>query len=231
MADDETYAPLPDLDGGDRLRQAIEENLSSGKWVGGMRLPTERALSQDFDIARTRVRRVLEHFVRDGRISRTVGRGTFVARQPGDDAISDEDIEAVSPEELMEVRLLIEPQLADLLVRRASVADVAAIGELVDRGRRSISMVQFEEMDHQFHMALTLAAKNSYLTGIITRIQTVRQSRSWANVRRRGLTVDRQRVYQRQHEEILKALEARDADTLRAAIRTHLSDVRSNLGP
>lgn len=231
MDEQDVFAPVPEAAAEERLRQAIEENLGSGKWAAGMRLPTERELSQSFSIARTRVRRVLDRFERDGRISRAVGRGTFVTgvAEVSVANLPERDIVSISPDELMEVRLLIEPQLADLLVRRASPADLDAIRALVEKGRRSTTMAQFEELDHRFHMALSVAVKNQFLTGVLSRIMAVRQSPVWARVRRRGLTEDRQKHYQRQHEAILAALEARDAAELRAAIAEHLSDVSANL--
>ncbi|WP_422177233.1 FadR/GntR family transcriptional regulator [Aestuariivita sp.] len=220
----------PMLDGEDRLRLEIDANLRSGKWRAGARLPTERALSDSFGIARARVRRVLDQFERDGRINRVVGRGTFVVQHGSPEVVSETDFETVSPEDLMEVRLIIEPQLADLLVRRASTADVNRMRDLVKKGRHVTSMAAFEHLDHQFHMALTLAAKNSYLTGVLARIQAVRQSGAWTNIRRRGLTTDRQATYQMHHEQILAALESRDTDGLRKAIHRHLVEVRQNLG-
>ncbi len=141
-----------------------------------------------------------------------------------------EDVENVSPQDLMEVRLIIEPQMADLLVRRASQADIAHLRRLVELGVQSKSMAEFLELDHQFHTALTVATKNNYLVSIVARIQTVRQSNTWVAVRRRGLTDDRQNTYQSQHEIIMAALEARDVEALRSAITDHLFDVRQNLG-
>ena len=208
----------------------IEENLSSGKWPGGTRLPTERVLSESFSIGRTRIRRVLDAFERDGRITRIVGRGTFVTKTHPSALVAVEDIESVSPQDLMEVRLMVEPQMADLLVRRASQADITRLRRLVELGAQSKSMAEFLELDHQFHTELTVATKNNYLVSIVARIQAVRQSQAWVAVRRRGLTTDRQSTYQSQHENIMAALEARDVDALRAAIARHLLDVRQNLG-
>ena len=208
----------------------IEENLSSGKWPGGTRLPTERVLSESFNIGRTRIRRVLDAFERDGRITRIVGRGTFVTETQPSALATIEDVESVSPQDLMEVRLMVEPQMADLLVRRASQADITRLRRLVELGAQSKSMAQFLELDHRFHTELTVATKNNYLVSIVARIQAVRQSQAWVAVRRRGLTTDRQSTYQSQHENIMAALEARDVDGLRAAIARHLLDVRQNLG-
>jgi len=213
----------------ERLRAEIEAMIAASEPLRATRLPTERSLSQRYGIGRARVRRVLDTFERQGRITRTVGRGTFVAAPPDSGPVPEREIEMISPDELMEVRLLIEPQLAHLLVWRASPADLAALRAMVERGAQAKSMARFEEIDHRFHMMLAAAAKNGYLAGIIERMQTVRRSQAWASLRRRGLTEARRSLYQKQHEDILAALEARDAEAAEAALRQHLSDVRGNL--
>jgi len=230
LTDTPSSIPVLEQDGEDRLHTEIERNLSSGKWAGGMRLPTERALAQTFGIARARVRRVLRYFEQAGRISRTVGRGTFVTKQGDLHAISDKDIELISPEDLIEVRLIVEPNTAELLVRRASAADISHLRDLVTTARQASSMAEFEEHDHQFHLALAYAAKNTLLTGMLARMLAVRQSRSWIAIRRQGHTKDRQALYQSQHEAVLAALEARDSAGFRRAMFDHLMDVRRNLG-
>jgi DNA-binding FadR family transcriptional regulator len=218
-----------ELDGEERLRAEIETSLISGKWVGGTRLPTERVLSKEFNIARSRVRRVLQLFEIDGRISRTVGKGTFVVEQSSLGSIKNEDIEKISPEDLIEARLIVEPNTAELLVRRASAVDIGALQNILDKAKQARSMAEFEEYDHMFHMALAQAAKNAYLVAMIARMQAVRQSRSWVAIRRRGLTANRQAFYQSQHEAILAALQARDSNGLRRVMREHLLSVRQNL--
>jgi len=216
-------------DGEYRLRAEIEANLASGKWHGGTRLPTERALSTSFGIARSRVRRVLQEFEKDGRVTRTVGRGTFVTEQSKLGTISDEDIEMISPEDLIDVRLIVEPNMADLLVRRASAADLANLQKLLDKAKLASTMTEFEDHDHAFHMALAHATKNTYLIAVIARMQAVRRSRTWSAIRRRGVTASRQSDYQAQHEAILAALQLRDRDRLRQSLYDHLNEVRQNL--
>jgi len=213
----------------ERLRREIDAKIASGAWSRNMRLPTERALSDAFGIGRSRVRRILEEFERAGRIVRTVGRGTFVAGSADPTAGIAHDIEEVSPEDLMEARLLIEPQIVALAVRRATLSELSNLRDLVSKGRDCNSMVEFEAIDHSFHDALTAAAKNSYLSGIIRRMQAVRRSPAWGALRRKGLNEDRRRSYQRQHEAIMDALEARDHDTAERLMREHLEDVRANI--
>lgn len=217
-------------DGENLLRQEIARHLSSGQWQPHMRLPTERALSHSFGIGRSRVRRVLEEFEQQGRIRRHVGRGTFVCPPTSHTPYAADPVEEVNPENLMEARILIEPEIAALAVRRASITEIEGLRDLVSRGDACRRVADFEQVDHAFHDALTAAAKNTYLAGIMARMKSVRQSGSWSALRRKGLSADRHRVYQQQHDEITRAIEAREADAARDAMRRHLEEVRGNLG-
>ena len=54
--------------------------LDRGEWRPGTRLPTERELAVRYGCSLITVRRALTELVREGRIERTRGRGTFVLR-------------------------------------------------------------------------------------------------------------------------------------------------------
>jgi GntR family transcriptional regulator, N-acetylglucosamine utilization regulator len=55
-------------------------SLDSGRWAPGGQLPTERDLAAHYGCSLITVRRALDELVREGRIERTRGRGTFVLR-------------------------------------------------------------------------------------------------------------------------------------------------------
>ena len=63
------------------LRETILQNLRSRTWRAGHRIPTERALSEEFGLSRSTVRRVLLDFKRKRLITQTVGSGTYVSEQ------------------------------------------------------------------------------------------------------------------------------------------------------
>jgi GntR family transcriptional regulator len=56
--------------------------LDSGEWQTGDRVPTERELAVEYGCSLITVRRALDELVRDGRLERTRGRGTFVTVPP-----------------------------------------------------------------------------------------------------------------------------------------------------
>jgi GntR family transcriptional regulator len=56
--------------------------LDSGGWRPGDRLPTERELAVEYGCSLITVRRALDELVREGRLERTRGRGTYVKEPP-----------------------------------------------------------------------------------------------------------------------------------------------------
>jgi GntR family transcriptional regulator len=58
----------------------LRESLDSGRWQPGRQLPTERDLAVHYGCSLITVRRALDELVREGRIERTRGRGTFALR-------------------------------------------------------------------------------------------------------------------------------------------------------
>lgn len=56
----------------------LKSALDAGEWAPGERMPTERALAARYGCSLITVRHALGELVREGRIERTRGRGTFV---------------------------------------------------------------------------------------------------------------------------------------------------------
>jgi DNA-binding LacI/PurR family transcriptional regulator len=70
----ETTVPL-------QLRAILAEEIERGVYGEGGKLPSERALAERFAVSRTSVRECLNLLVKDRLLVRTVGKGTFVARE------------------------------------------------------------------------------------------------------------------------------------------------------
>lgn len=62
-----------------QLKAVIEDRITTGEWLPGAQVPSERELCEQFGISRITVRQALAELVADGRLNRTQGRGTFVA--------------------------------------------------------------------------------------------------------------------------------------------------------
>jgi GntR family transcriptional regulator len=62
-----------------QLQELLKEQIESGGWRPGDRLPSEAELARRYSVSRVVVRQALAILKDDGQIVRTQGRGTFVA--------------------------------------------------------------------------------------------------------------------------------------------------------
>jgi GntR family transcriptional regulator len=62
-----------------QLKHALSDEIESGSWKPGDRLPSEPELCQKYGVSRTVVRQALGEMTHEGLVVREKGRGTFVA--------------------------------------------------------------------------------------------------------------------------------------------------------
>ncbi len=203
--------------------------LRTGRWAEGARLPTERALCAHHQIGRAAVRHALAELKQRGLVTQRVGSGTFVA--PGATARlpPPTPAPAISPAELMQARLIVEPGLLDLVIQNATAADFDAIARCCAGADAATSLDEFEHWDSRFHEALAAATHNRFIAEIFTLIGHARDQGDWGLLKRTSATPQRRAAYQREHTAILAALRERDAAAARAAMVAHLLHVRHNM--
>lgn len=191
----------------------------------GTRLPTERRLADELGVSRAAVRLALSHLEAAGRVSREVGRGTFV--RGAADAADD-----VGPADVMKARELFEPQVVPLVVVNASARDFAELDSCLRAGETADTVEEWERSDAAFHRAIVLATHNRLLLRMYGAIEVARHGPLWGNLKQSNDSPDRRVVYREDHRRIVDALRAREVDRALEATRTHLERVRVNLlGP
>jgi GntR family transcriptional regulator, transcriptional repressor for pyruvate dehydrogenase complex len=229
----------------------FERNISSGAWPPGMKLPTERHLEQQFGVPRNKLRKILKRLEDDGRITRHVGRGSFVS---GDPILPEKSkpavlspalgasvqplsatpslmqyIEGASPVDVMEVRMMIEPAAAELAAVRATAADLAVIEQCHEASIRAQSISEFEHWDGRMHLEIVRAAKNELLTGIYEAVNSARLQPQWAKLKAAGVTPERLDHYRDHHADLVGALLDRDARRAREIATAHIVAVKLSL--
>jgi len=214
------------------LARFLMDAMTSGQLRDGMRLPPERALSEQFGASRGSVRRVLADLRDRGLIVQAVGSGTFVA--PGAQRLAPAASTAqpalhTSPAELMQARLLIEPLMPALIVRNATNADFARMHECLDRSEAARSIEEFEHWDGELHKAFAVATHNAFFLQILELATKVREQGEWGRLKRNSLTPERRAQYEQQHRAIVGALIDRDAEQARAMLDEHLEQIQRNL--
>lgn len=223
--------PLP-AEPGDALKAALLAALAAGRFPPGARLPPERSLAATHGIGRAKVRRVLGELAAAGLIARGVGAGTFAAADLAARLTAARLAAAepgVSPAELMEARLIVEPALAAQACLHATAADLAALETACREGEQAADLAAFEHWDDGFHRAVAAATHNGFITRVFALISTARDAAEWGVLKQRSASPERRAAYAREHRAILAALRARDAPAAAAALAEHLRHVQRNM--
>ncbi len=220
------------MDAAAQLREDIIDNLRTRVWRAGHRLPTERALSERYGVGRSTVRRVLADLKRRRLITQTVGSGTYVAEgvQEALAAISPPaGPHQVSPAELMNARMVLEPALIDMAIVNATPADFQRMEDCNLQAEAASTLEEFEKWDAALHEAIAEAAHNGFISGVFRLMNEVRAQGEWGLLKRRSATPERRREYQQEHRALVAALRERDAERARALCLAHLQHVRANM--
>ncbi len=201
----------------------------------GTRLPTERELSERLGISRTTVRRGLAALEAQGRISRQVGRGTFLREPTALSAFvvpGPDEADTVGPAGLMAVRRTIEPQVLALVVGAATSRDFEEMERCVRGGDAAGSRDEFEAWDFALHHAIVAASHNPLVVRMYEPVEVARHGQVWGNLKRRNDSAEGRRAYQEDHRAIVDALKAREVDLAVKAMHAHLERVSTVLfGP
>lgn len=209
----------------ERIVEELAEEIRMGALGPGSRLSSERKLCERFSASRTSVREALSALSSQGLIQIQMGRGSFVAdfTTPKTDSVLLfwEGNHDVSLNEVTEVRLAIEPQIAALAALRASEEQLEQLQTTLDNLRGYIGSSNLGGRvfaDIAFHDCLVKAANNQLYTSIYRGIEPI-----LFDIRRMGLkSAERSEKVLGMHTEIYRAVKNRDPDAASSAMWAHL---------
>jgi GntR family transcriptional regulator, uxu operon transcriptional repressor len=206
-----------------------------GRAGPGARLPAERQLAAELGVTRSALRRAMAVLEEQGRISREVGRGTFLREDAGAQGATASGAVAYpsspdghgefAPADVMLVRRMFEPQVMPLVVAWATARDFAEMDRCLDGGERASGYADFEDWDAALHRHIVAASHSPLLVRMYAQVEAARHGRVWGDLKKRSAAPARLAEYHRDHLEIVAALKLRDADRAVAAMSGHLARV------
>lgn len=209
------------------LARQLREELSSGMYPLGARLPAERELAIKYNVSRPTVREAIIALEVQGLVEVRVGSGAYVRRLPGSDEVSGFNVTAF---ELTEARLLFEGEAAALAATQITDDEIAEIERLVvEIANENNDARGTEEADRAFHLAIAKATRNNAILDAIERLWEQRASSPEAALLHAKARTANVKPVVEEHTAILAGLRARNPKEARKAMRDHLTQVIDSL--
>lgn len=208
------------------IADQLLKDIKDAKYPIGSRLPAERVLAQQFAVSRPTIRNAIQHLESFGCVETRRGSGSYVKamdlRKPeSENAFSTPLITKETMNcDVIEVRMLLDTEIAAMAAVRRTPEQLALLKDNIAQMRASISRGGlWEEDDASFHMLLCKAANNPVLYNLVEMSSALY---TYTTRLSKGITGDTPELFVDQHEQLLMAIENRDAERARMLARQHI---------
>jgi len=215
------------------LADEIRNWIAAGKLTPGDKLPTERELSEKYQVSRIVVREAMSRLRHEGLVVSHQGKGVFVA-SPEDSRFLQISEQSLSrPEDyrkLYELRLVLETGAVALAAEHRDESDLQSLQKALDAMRAVESLNgSYVASDIGFHQAVCAAAKNPFLS-IMTSFVGARLRESIALAIKSLDYSSTVEVTLAEHIAVFNGIRDRDVEGSVLAMRQHLVNASRRLG-
>lgn len=212
-----------------QIANAIVESIQRGEFAPGAALPPERELAKQLGVSRSSVREALIALEMTGWVDIRTGNGVF-AMQPLPSASTPAAEADYSLEDLLQARLAFEGMLAEMAARNGSPAQREQLRLLADTLLRyRANDAEFLEQDKGFHLLIGEMSGNEVLREMMEFLWNKRDSARFRRLERHFADNAFTDEMKRDHQQIAAAICAGDAAAARAAMESHLAQVKQRL--
>lgn len=220
-----------------QVADQLQALIGSGTFAAGSRLPSERDLAGQFGVSRPTIREAMIALEIAGLVDVRSGSGVYVSEPPATTAAPWElamqnlaAFEEPGPFEILEARMFFEAETCALAASRISDAQLEQLGSLLSAmAQENLQPSVSERADEQFHRLIAQAAGNSAMAATVDWLWQLRNEAPISTRFHERIREEGDRPIVADHQAILAALQARDEDACRAAMRQHLQRVIDHL--
>ncbi len=208
----------------ERIKQAlINDELAPGDY-----LPSEAELTRNLGVGKSSVREAIKMLQAMGILEVRRGQGTKIREHPSEDALNSLVFQMILAKgvtkDMLELRAMYEPAYTIMAMHRATPQDLVRIRATIrDLENALSSKVQDSRYDLAFHRAVLQATHNP----LVIRIGETMMELFDASIETSMRTLPD--VALKDHKAILKAIEEKDENAVREAIRVSSASWETNL--
>jgi DNA-binding FadR family transcriptional regulator len=198
----------------DQVITALRNQITSGEWPVGSRIPTEPELVEQLGVARNTVREAVRALAHNGLLDIRQGSGTYVIATSELAGVMQRRFAGADPRHIAELRSTLESSAARLAAERRTERDLRQLDALLQRREEAWAAGDadaFVTADATLHLAVVAASHNEVLTALYADLGDVLRDslRDWLrdDVGRELRPEDRM-----DHARLVAAIRARDVE-------------------
>ncbi|TWE01144.1 DNA-binding FadR family transcriptional regulator [Neobacillus bataviensis] len=209
-----------------QIYNQILSEIQSGAFKIGDKLPAERELCEMFGVSRAPIRQALSALELNGIIYSRQGEGVYV--KSNQLATDQSFFKSITPEDIVEARMNIEPLIVKFAAQRATDEDIEELRSTIklmeDETRAGVYV---PETDEKLHCGIAKASHNDLFINIMAAIiNAMKQQEMWKFIRDRTVTrPDYRDVNFREHQLLIKAIEDRNEEEAVKIMTNHMQNL------
>ncbi|KUF13734.1 MULTISPECIES: FadR/GntR family transcriptional regulator [Streptomyces] len=192
----------------------LRNQISSGEWPVGSRIPTEPELVEQLGVARNTVREAVRALAHNGLLDIRQGSGTYVVATSELAGVMQRRFADASPRHIAELRATLESSAAKLAAERRTDRDLRQLDSLLARREEawaSGDAEAFVTADATLHLAVVAASHNDVMTAMYADLGEV--LRDWL---REDIGRELTPAAYMDHSRLVEAIRAQDAEAAAA---------------
>lgn len=208
----------------EQVVQYFKENIISGNWKVGEKIPSENQLTERLGVSRASIRTAIQHFVGLGILESRHGKGTFllddqIDEQTGSGSkITAQDCRDI--EKVLEFRRILESEACYLAAEKSTPDLIKELQVCLDRMNDNKNKgAEFVAADIAFHQMICKASQNPLLEKSLSKVfEETRKNHDQMN----ELFGFQDGIYY--HTQIMKAIQIGNAELARDVMYEHLQN-------
>lgn len=213
-----------------QIYNQILSEIELGTFREGDKLPTERELCDLFNVSRAPVRQALSALELNGVIISRQGEGVYVKNNKvlTGNFQTAFFLKTISPEDIVEARMSIEPLIIEFAAIRATDEDIKTLQKTIKKMEEETKAgVYVPETDETLHKQIAEASHNDLFIKFMSAISNaMKQQEMWHFIRDRTVTrPDYRDINFQEHLSLIKAIEKHNAKEAVELMTSHMENL------
>ncbi|MCM3571021.1 FadR/GntR family transcriptional regulator [Neobacillus mesonae] len=212
-----------------QIYSQILSQIQAGTFKVGDKLPAERELCEQFGVSRAPIRQALSALELNGLIYSRQGEGVYVkSNQLAEEKKQSYMLETVSPEDIVEARMNIEPLIIKSAALRATEEDIEELRATIQQMEEETNAgIYVPETDERLHNGIAKASHNDlYISFMSVISNAMKQQEMWSFIRDRTVTrPDYRDEHFHDHKLLIQAIEEHNEKEAVKVMTTHMQSL------